>query len=648
MLVWSNHTPTMVFASVFFVASSLGPRVRAFPMQSLGKFSMTRIGKYHSSLSSWKPNMPIAFETGAHDSPFRRIRGPKPYSFLRHVSTTAVLSSPADATTGCASSSAPVPVTLLSGFLGTGKTTALKHLLENQEGLRIAVIVNDVASVNIDAKLIAKSSSYDGKDEDGGGNSIQVELQNGCACCSLADELLTSVSSMLENREGEFDAMVVELSGVADPVAVRTNWEQAALENHPATKLADIGKVVTIVDACTFGSDWMTWNTAGERKGWVEEGDDCSAERKISELLAEQVESADVLVINKVDIAGKTQVETASSVARGLNSKAPLFEVSFGKIDSKEMIGMIDTTTASPLDDCKSNKSDCTNSSCDDQSHDHSHDQQEPSCNSPTCEDTDCTDPSCDDHSHDHSHDHSPTCEDTDCTDPSCEDHSQELSKPASTITTDQLGIGSFVYKSAIPFNAPRLMDLLNKWPVPIKDDLDIPQIQKAAKEGYEVDEGDGNTNSPFVGVLRSKGFCWLSPVKWSGSNTDAWRHDTAMYWSHAGKHFGITTAGKWWGTVSKEKMKSYFTTNTKEYERILNEDWASEEFGDRRQEIVFIGTKLDQTAIEDALQNCLCTEEELNDYRQNWRNFVDTTITTSASPSLFDVGGTQHTDIKY
>ena len=117
-----------------------------------------------------------------------------------------------------------VPVTLLSGFLGSGKTSTLKNILENRSGIKVGVVVNDVANVNIDAKLISNPNEVS-TDENG-----TVELQNGCACCSLADELLTSVQSLLDGRD--FDAVVVELSGVADPVAVRRNWEQAKLVRY--------------------------------------------------------------------------------------------------------------------------------------------------------------------------------------------------------------------------------------------------------------------------------------------------------------------------------------------------------------------------------------------------------------------------------
>jgi hypothetical protein len=137
-----------------------------------------------------------------------------------------------------------VPITLLSGFLGAGKTSTLQHLLENTDGMKIGVIVNDVASVNIDAKIVS-----------GKKNGV-VELQNGCACCSLADELLSSVNTLLGNKR-EFDALVVELSGVADPLAIKSNWNKALASGHPVTEKADISQVVTLVDASTFGTDWM-------------------------------------------------------------------------------------------------------------------------------------------------------------------------------------------------------------------------------------------------------------------------------------------------------------------------------------------------------------------------------------------------------
>mmetsp|Transcript_30921 Transcript_30921/g.56054 ORF Transcript_30921/g.56054 Transcript_30921/m.56054 type:complete len:564 (-) Transcript_30921:39-1730(-) len=508
----------------------------------------------------------------------------------------------------------PIPMTLLSGFLGSGKTTTLKHLLENAEGVKIGVIVNDVASVNIDAKLVSAT------------NQGIVELQNGCACCSLADELLTSVQTLLQKKQG-FDALVVELSGVADPVSVKSNWQTAKLQGHPVTYETDVTKVVTVVDACTFGTDYMTWDVAGERDGWTEEGDDCAGMRKVPELLAEQVEAADLLIINKIDLAGPEQVEIASSVARGLNAKADMQQVEFGRVSPTRILELPKQKETVDKEHSHGHDHDCTEPDCTDQSHSHSHDNSA----------VDCTDPGCTNESHSHSHEHASDCADPDWTDMS---HSHSHSHNTST---DKLGIVNFVYKAAKPFNSERLMALLNNWPVPIKDTLDIELLKDAQNDGYQINEElvSGKT-SPFIGVLRSKGFCWFAPTKWTGSRNDVWRHDTAMYWSHAGRHFGITSAGKWWGTIPREQMARYFTDQD-EYERILTDDFVTEEFGDRRQELVFIGTNLDEDYITKALDECLCTDAEMNNYRQKLRNFMDTTFTAQAS--LFDMVGNDHID---
>lgn len=572
-----------------------------------------------------------------------------------HISRTSILScSSLQATPSSSSSttSSPIPITLLSGFLGSGKTSALKHILENREGVRVGVIVNDVASVNIDAKLVSNPT-------DGFATTDTVELQNGCACCSLADELLTSMQTLLEGRE--FDAVVVELSGVADPVSVRQNWDQAKLMNHPVTELANIEKVVTVIDSCTFGTDWMTWDSAGERESWVDEGDDCAAGRKVPELLAEQVEAADLLVINKIDMAEETQVATATALVRGLNKDAPLYETTFGKVSPTELLGIVGSISS---DEPVTMKEDCEDNNCSDPTHDHahSHSHDEHACTEPDCADSShdhshddhaCTEPDCTDASHDHSHSHSHNDnDDTSCADPTCNDpthdHSHSHNHQSSTTSTDKLGITNFVFKSDRPFNAHRLLVLLNCWPVPIKDTLDLGQMTRAAEQGYKETETTTVT-SPFAGVLRSKGFAWLAPTNWSGPLQDTWRHDTAMYWSHAGKHFGINTAGKWWGSITKQQMKTYFANSVKEYERILKEDWASDEFCDRRQEIVFIGTKISEDLITEELNNCLCTDKEFDDYRQQLRNFEEMTLTAQVvetGPSLFDMDTTDHMDM--
>lgn len=229
-----------------------------------------------------------------------------------------------------------VPIILLSGFLGAGKTSTLQHLLENVEGTKIGVIVNDMASVNIDAKLVAGTQ-----------NGV-MELRNGCACCSLSDELLDSVSSLL-GSDRNFDALVVELSGIADPIAIRSNWNAAKARGHPITARADVAQVVTLIDACTFGTDWMTWDVAAEREGWVDPADECSGQRKVPELLAEQVEAADLILINKVDVAGDN-VEVASSLAKQLNDKAIIRQVEYGRINPDMILQALKTESKAEED----------------------------------------------------------------------------------------------------------------------------------------------------------------------------------------------------------------------------------------------------------------------------------------------------------
>lgn len=512
----------------------------------------------------------------------------------------------------------PVPITLLSGFLGTGKTTALKHLLETNDNKKIGVIVNDVAAVNIDAKLIQSQSSD------------MVELQNGCACCSLADELFFSVEKILLGRD--LDAIVVELSGVADPMAIRNNWKMAPSE---VRDMADIARVVTLVDSQTFGTDYMTWDTAADRPGWTNPVDPCAGNAKVAELLAEQVEAANLVLINKCDLSNAEEVLVAEKVTRALNGKTNVEKVVFGKIVPKLILGTVEEITAA-----------CTDPACDDESHSHSHTQDhgcmESGCNDSShshAHDHACVDAGCTDVSHEHSHAHSEST----CADPDCTDATHEHTHSHST-STDQLGIVNFVYKAAVPFEPKRLMTMLETWPIPLKDTLDLGFLQE---EQTKVLFEDGMDESPFNGVLRSKGFCWFGPSKWSGANSDAWRHETAMYWSHAGKHFSITSGGKWWGTMPREKMKKFFDENMAEFDRIVRDDFVSEEFGDRRQEIVFIGIGLNENEIRAAMDECLMTESEMAKYRQNLQNLLATTMATSSGPSLFDVGTIDHADTK-
>lgn len=448
--------------------------------------------------------------------------------------------------------------------------------------------------------------------------------------------------------------------------------------------MADISKVVTVVDAQTFGSDFMTWDMAQNREGWTDPNDACSANQKVSELLAEQVEAADIILVNKVDLASEEQVVVASKVAAALNVNAVLRTVTMGQILPEEILGL---TLEQEEEACADSA--CTDAShnhvaaeaacvegtdCANPTHGHSHTGHEQAATA-----TDCSDPVCTDASHNHAaaeaacaetdctnptHGHSsaavadcsdPTCTDAShnhaevaCAEPGCTDTSHGHSHSHSHATsTDALGITNFVYKSDKPFDTQRLLAVLNRWPVPKKDILDLEFLKEVRAEGSVDVFGKSLADNPFVGVLRSKGFSWLAPSSWTGLIEDTWRHDTAMYLSHAGRHMSIDTAGKWWASIPQEQMEFFFDEDNKvEKERILREDFVSEEFGDRRQELVFIGMGIDQEAITNALNECLLTDEEMQTYRQQLSNIEQMMLSAqTSSVGLLDTEGTQHID---
>ena len=202
------------------------------------------------------------------------------------------------------------PVTVLSGFLGAGKTTCLSHLLSNADGLRLGVVVNDMAKLNIDAALISNTAAASSESDSG-----VVKLQNGCACCSLSDELTTALSAL--SASGEYDHLIVELSGVANPATTRANLEQALAADSALGVALD--RVVTLIDSSTFLSYFETdvemARQAELREQAPSAADDaprssCAEDRTpVTQLLVNQVEGADVLVMNKLDRACLTWLD---------------------------------------------------------------------------------------------------------------------------------------------------------------------------------------------------------------------------------------------------------------------------------------------------------------------------------------------------
>ncbi|KAL7526194.1 hypothetical protein ACHAXR_001370, partial [Thalassiosira sp. AJA248-18] len=381
-------------------------------------------------------------------------------------------------------------------------------MLTNNEGLKIAVIVNDVASVNIDSKLVRGRTATTESDGDSD-NSQQsnddptmaalpagiVELQNGCACCSISGELLSSVSELMtlsdmRQEDERFDHIVIEMSGVAEPRSVRNIFQEAMMYDMPLMERVSLDTLVTVVDCSTYVDYLRSSRLAnvlespelfyrnedeqkktGEESGdWMEGmppnlvdalmgGDEGGYEGGVCDLLVEQTEVADVVLLNKIDIL-QGELEDTTQIVKSLNPRAKLIATSFGKVKKLNEIIAVSKGEGVAMDGVVDD-----------------HKEYVTAAEAQNCSDPDCTDPL---HTHDHSHSHSDhhshsnndhtSDEDSGvsagCADPDCTDKSHSHSHSHSSDTATHAGIGSFVYRARRPFHPLRLLPILQKLPV--------------------------------------------------------------------------------------------------------------------------------------------------------------------------------------